>query len=141
MNNLEEAAYLLENGWCTGDIVKHDEESGGDKHCAVGALTAILDCIQYESDAYLYPKNERWEYVDDYSTYAEFNKSPEAKALAEEVMDTDWFHNSRNELKELYGRWFETGDYAAVVYSFNDDQESKEPVIEMFKYAAKRLDV
>lgn len=120
MNNLEEAAKLLENGWCVGFIKDRD------KFCAVGALAVAIgiDLTDIET-------KRPYELVDD---------SPEGKALAEEILESDYFKNLGSALQDYTLIAFEKGDYSVITYHFNDRQESVEPVLEMFKYAAKRID-
>lgn len=128
MNNLEEAAALLENGWCVGDLVRDK-----DTYCAVGAVAAVTGIMAtYDFD------NE----IDEGTTYENFDKIPEARALAQEIIESEWFEK----MKVTNYRFadgllisFENGSYSEVAFAFNDMQNNKEDVIEMFKYAAKRM--
>lgn len=133
MNKLEEAAELLERGWCRGSLY---EVEGGDRFCAVGALAVTLDgmdAIEADKTAYSLVKD-----------------SPEGKALAEEIMsrivpeDLTFANDADITPQEIYDSYkydFDLGLYDDVIYNYNDDIASgKEDVIEMMKHAAKRLD-
>jgi hypothetical protein len=131
VNRIEEAASLLENGWCIGNLRDPDDS---DKHCAVGAMAVVTGHLVLIKD------DETGKMiVDDHATYNNFNRLPEAKALAEEVMDSEWLINEPEPAQRMLGRYFNEGYYDEVVFSFNDSQSSADEVIEMFKYAAKRM--
>lgn len=132
MNKIEEAVKLLENNWCVGEL----KEDDADKYCAVGALAAVTNnmvFIKTDADKYI---------IDEDEVYEKMNKTEELRAVAQEIVESDiemYWGNHKKDRMDIQG-WYDDGDYAAVVYSFNDKQDSAEPVIEMFKHAAKRLD-
>lgn len=133
MNRIEDAVALLENGWCVGDLVDPYDK---DKHCAVGAMAAAAGHLNVTL-------NERNQWVvDEDETYRAFNSIPEGKALAQEVLASYWMVNHTNihpsSAKYMLGS-FEAELYDEVVFHFNDMQDDKEDVIEMFKHAAKRM--
>lgn len=138
MNHIEEAAALLENGWCRGDLLKQDERDA-DAHCAVGALTSAMGIIQWFDNVDEAGPGELGYFIDDEATYAQFNATPEGKALADEIMESQWFAEQTEEMQKWLTNDYQTGAYSPVVFTFNDGQEDKESVIEMFKHAAKRL--
>jgi hypothetical protein len=112
MNVLEQAAEVLENGWCRRNLV----DDSGDKFCALGAIAAVklgLTRDMLEENPGL--ENEMYDKLEEME---------EVKVLAETILD--------DEVR---------GNATGVVFNFNDDQHSVEPVIEMMKLAAKRLDV
>lgn len=133
MNNIEKAVELLENGWCVGEL---ESEEDSDKHCAVGAVAAASGFLVVNVENGI-------RYIDDDSTYGNFNASVEGKALAEEILDDTkpWFDMvGRKAWADGMTASYKDGAYDSVVFTFNDSQASPENVIEMFKHAAKRLD-
>ena len=133
MNILEEAAATLETGhWCTGSI------KDGDKFCAVGAIGFHMGLYTMETT--------RNEVNDGPDVYSAVRAHPAGKALADEVIKSDWYHDAKAEWnEELDGEFWIDSYYIAeqwddVIVEFNDAQESAEPVIELFKHAAKQLD-
>lgn len=143
MNAIEQAVELLENAWCTGALYEQKTEDGMviDKHCAVGALAVATGSVEWVTQD---NGTVTW---DDDAVYSNVEKTPEIKALAEEIFDTDWFANLNEDFQVSMQSSFKKGElgskegyFSSIVYTFNDAQQTNEPVIEMFKMAAKRLD-
>jgi hypothetical protein len=135
VNRIEEAASLLENGWCTGDL---QDPAEPDKHCAVGAVASVCGILSFLPLGYG-DNEDNIICVDEDATYAGFNELPEAKALATEVMESEWYADRSEGYRTMLAHAYEAGDYDEVVFRFNDDQKDASTVIEMFKYAAKRM--
>lgn len=105
---LNEAADLLENGWCTGQFATRDG-----KVCAGGALYAAGNNLTQEQ-VYLTSSNFVFDYLDE---------SDAVVALAREIRQDPTLNKGF--------MLFE------VVAGFNDNQENAEPVIELLRKVAK----
>lgn len=127
MSNLERAAELLEQGWCVGDLLE-PEEAAADKFCAVGALAYALGLDKH---TLLWEEHEAYDLV---------RASDEGKALADEIMESEWFANQSESFKENCEAEYGYGGYDEIIFSYNDRQDAVAPVLETFKFAAKRLD-
>jgi hypothetical protein len=126
----DSADTLASNHWCTGSI------KDGDKFCAVGAIGYHLGLYGMETDL---------RDVKNLNVYEEVRKSDAGKALAEEIMSSDYAtgiskSSSDDGYDDYLADYFKTGHYDDVIVEFNDAQTSVEPVIEMFRKAAARLD-
>lgn len=120
-NNLREAADLLSNGWCKG-ILKD-----GDKYCAVGALAKVV----MDADEFYLAENDKYDIIQDLE---------EAKVLAETIAEHHpivYYPDAKDLTMQPY---LDLGEYADIMYLFNDAQESVEPVIQMFEKAAVKWD-
>lgn len=117
MNNLEEAAALIENGWCIGQL-----RNGDGKYCSVGAVLAVHGISEQE----LFHEVLDTEINGTQDPYKVANGLPEIRALADEIKSRGSYTQS---------------DYADVdvVYFWNDQQDDENAVLEVFKHAAKRL--
>ena len=124
MNVLEQAVSTLENGWCKASL------SYGDKFCAVGAIAHNLGV----------DVNNIHDPAEDDDAYSVVKNSEAGKALAAEIISSEWLANQDQDIIESYEWYYDEGDYDGVIYYFNDQQDDPGPVIEMMKYAAKRLD-
>lgn len=119
MNIIEDGIARLENGWCKSQL------QDGDKFCAIGAVMRSQ-----------YAANVNMEVDKDISPYEDFKSHPAAKAMAKAVLeDEDYFQSG--EWKECVQSMYDDGVYDEIVYTFNDDQETVEPVLEMFRRANK----
>jgi hypothetical protein len=124
MNAIEEAAKRLEQGWCKNELAEH-VPGVGDKFCAVGAVASA----ELELTTKYIDENE-------YKVYKMLKTSDSIKALAQEVVESGFYDDSSQEfIEDLYAH----GQYDEIVYTFNDSQETVEPVLELFRKAAKRL--
>lgn len=132
-NILEDAADLLDSGhWCAGYI------KDGDTFCAIGA-------VGYEMG--LYDLKTEDGAIDAIDVYREFREHPAGKALADEVLASDWYKNIKEEghaydadRDDFVKVYYDDGEYDSVVIEFNDNQNNVKPVVELFRKAAARLD-
>ena len=115
MNVLEQAAELIENGWCTQELM-----DGDGKYCSVGAVLAASGVKIDANEASGYAEGR---YV--YNLYDYARSIPAIKALAEEIGERGNFMSSNP---------------VSTIYYWNDDQNDVNEVLEVFKHAAKRLD-
>lgn len=168
LNNLAKAAKVLDGNWCTGDLVKGnsvdsadapaDPLDRGDKFCAVGALAWILDPTYlhlHSESSYNDDDGEiEWFYMND-DAYNVVNDSEEglvlATVIAEYLVETGEIKigdpDELDSWDEFYDNTYPSVEYYVdtvgideVIYNFNDNQDSQEPVVEMFRKAAERLD-
>ena len=126
MNKLEEAAALIEGGWCVGNLV-----NGDGKYCSVGAILAVNGVSDHEL------RNDFVgdEYVEGCLTAYQFAETlPEIEVLAKEIIEADPESYPNHMLRN------DAGYAVDVVYNWNDCQTDINDVLEMFKLAAKRLD-
>lgn len=147
MNAIDVAVEVLERSWCTGELHEPFDDDGkrNDKYCAVGALAVATGSV-----VLLPPEVDNGEvvyYWNDGLTYDAVDKTEEIKALAAEIVGSAWWRNYPDSLYKTNMEKFVNGEssvrsytYSEVVYVFNDAQESKDAVIELFKKAARRLD-
>lgn len=136
MNPLEQAAELLEQGWCSGGLYNDG------KYCALGALAQVeldLDLRlaeygEWEADKHKEQNSELyWKavaYVAD--VYEQIEKTRSARVLAEQIYED--MGSDPADLKDI-----DDDEIAGIIWSYNDSK-SKEQVLETFKYAAKRYD-
>lgn len=124
MNVLEESVKTLENGWCKSTL------KDGDKFCAVGAIAHNLGV-----NVGLIMSS--WE---DEDAYGMVKESSAGKALAQEIVESDWLASRHETMREAFEWDYKHGNYDEIIYGFNDSQSTVEPVLEMMKHAAKRLD-
>lgn len=127
MNTLEEAAKVLENNWCTGYLFNED------KFCSIGAIVAVEENLV---TAILDTEALEERFAMEGEIYQKARESKAVKALAEEIIDQTSNHDIRDEYMNMFGN----GKFDDVVIDFNDTQDDVEPVLEMFRHAAKRLD-
>lgn len=120
MNTLNTAADLLRKGWCRDDYQEDD------KFCALGAI-AVASGVPLLEDEGNY-------YFDDYN----FSESPEVRALARVIVEQypERFEDFTEDTIEI----IKTEESAEVVYLFNDDQNTVEPVIAVMEKAALLLE-
>lgn len=123
MNNLENAAYRVEQGWCRGKM------KNGDQHCALGAIAVELG-IDHK--------------LGLEHSYTALKATPEVAALYAEIVESGWItgpvHPVSRPHQFLAKSAHARGSIVDVVFYFNDAQDTAEPVIEMMKRASKRLD-
>lgn len=126
MNNLNKAADLLRNGWCTGKY------KDGDKFCALGAIAAIYD------DSLRTVKGPV-HFVEDQFSEVPFDDIPEIRTVAQVIIEQhpERFEDFENHSAEDLWHYFIPSQ---IVFEFNDDQETVEPVIAMLEKAAVKLD-
>lgn len=138
MNNLEEAAFLTEHSWCAGSL-KKTAANDDDKFCAVGALAQAID-QNLINNWYDLDVMQRTHVVNtQVNPYVAIRESVEGKALAEEIMESDWLKAQVAEVRYSIEDFYKEGVYESVIIMFNDEQETNEPVVEMMKRASKRL--
>lgn len=125
MNILENAADRLENHWCRESL------RDGDKFCAVGILADEM--------GFDWSNTEELELGTEGAPYEMVNNSVEGKALADEIMLTDWYIGMSDSGRSFFNGYYEKGEYSVMIYCYNDEQVTKEPVMEVMKHAAKRL--
>lgn len=118
MNELEKAAELIERGWCKQELL-----NGDGKYCSVGA---VLTASGYRliSETALVEVGNGEGLADAYNTADSLRG---IKALAEEILE----HDDNNE--------YHYSSPSTTVYEWNDNQKNVNDVLEMFKFAAKRL--
>ena len=124
MNVLEQAVSTLENGWCKASL------NDGDKFCAVGAIAHNLGV----------DVNNIMNNIDDDDAYNVVKNSEAGYALATEIVNSEWMERQDIDTCDTYEWDYSQGNYDEIIYYFNDQQDDPGPVIEMMKYAAKRLD-
>lgn len=124
MNVLEQAAELIESGWCKANLIDNG------KVCSLGAIIATIQGYT-SSDIGNLTTKQYWD-IENLAYENETNDIPAVKALAAEI-------KKQHPRFDIQPEDYDMPDYE-VIYSYNDEQKSGEPVLEMFKHAAKRLD-
>jgi long-subunit fatty acid transport protein len=128
MNAIEEGIERLQAGWCTGAMQHLD------KFCAVGAVARSLVDNDLDLD-------------NTANGYDAFRASDEGKAIAAEVLavrlaepvDTEHPDAGDYDFKEMWQGMYDDGEYDQLVYDWNDEQTSVEPVLALFERAKERL--
>lgn len=128
MNVLEQAAELLENGWCQGSL--HEHMNDGDVFCAVGALaTVITGQVQRTDMAYEIIEN----HASGMALFLEIMDERIRTASSEYTQDLIEYRDAARVDRARF-------DISDEIINFNDAADNKEEVIEVMKHAAKRLD-
>lgn len=138
MNNIAAAAEKLKAGWCKGELI--EASSGGDKFCAVGALgSELLGSSLYRPTYAIETAADRKD-MNEYlawenSCYDAVHASAEARVIAQTIIETEPDRSVREDYIRLFDR-----RCSEIIYMFNDNQLSAEPVIQIFEKAAAKWD-
>lgn len=134
-NVLDNAADILESGWCRGGMVLKDGSTL--KFCSVGAVAAAdLGYTLNSLDASDWEQRQR---IDIYAW------GDDEDAEGRLIFGLDRNHPALVALKEELVETGEIRDYPGeepwnAVMDWNDGQDNSEAVVKRFRSAARRLD-